>query len=149
MWSNIVIEEIGLKDLLIKAIQDYGFSLETFQITTGISREDLQKIYTGEAVQIEELQVFHLLGILMHLIDTLPIDDNYVIEMIEMLNTTFKISNHAICNIINMEQIKLETYILNPNRLSKDEKNEITKGVLHTCAAITKTPRAFPDEEVT
>jgi len=145
MWLNIPTEDMGLKELLIKAIQEYGFSLETFHIVTEISMDDLQMLYSGEAVDINDVQAIHLFGILIHLIDALPIDDIYTIDLIETLNNIFKISNYAICKIIDIELTTFESYISNPKNLNEKEKNKVTISVLHLFAAITKTSKEFPD----
>lgn len=144
MWLNIPTEDMGLRDLLIRAIQEYGFSLETFHIATEISMNDLHMIYNGDAVDLDDVQTMHLFGILIHLIDALPIDDSYTIDLIETLNNIFKINNHSICKIIDVKLTTFESYISNPKDLCEKEKNKITIGVLHLYAAIAKTSKEFP-----
>jgi len=135
----IALYSYDLNDLLERCIED-GFTVESLSKATDIPVELINRYRSNGELTLEDIQTLeYLLFFLLQLYFVNPESDTYLKDMVETLNSYFKIPTPAIAKYLNLEENVLNIFLQRPDSLSSGDN--ITKKLAHLFTTFVRDKR--------
>ena len=100
---------------LLKSFIELGFPPESISKATGISTDLIKKYQENYNLTPKELEATEYLTVFTSQLYYVDVTDNsYLLSLVEVLKSYFKIPDKAICRYIGLEEIALEDFFANP-----------------------------------